>query len=571
VLCKLILERLIAVKNIGGNKLFQKLYKHFNFWNIVVLIFLILSAIFIIYPFGKLFLQSFTSASEEGFTLANYKTFFQKKYYYTALFNSLKICVVTTILATGLGVPLAYIGTRFNLYFKRIINIMIVLSMLSPPFIGAYSWITLLGRAGVITKLLASIGIEIGSIYGFKGIILVFTLKLFPLVYLYVSGALSSIDSSLEEASESLGVSGIKRMMKITFPVILPTILSAALMVFMTSLADFGTPRLIGEGYNVLPVIIYKEFLNEVGTNPSFASALSVLITLIAVFVLWVQKAVVDKKSYNMTSLRPPVPVELPVGKKILATAAVFIVAFLAVVPQITVVVMSFIKTKGPLFVKGFSLESYRNILSKLSTNITNTFLFSVLAIMIIVVIGLLGSYVIVRRKSKITSFLDMLLMFPYVIPGSVIGICMIVAFNKQPLVLTGSMWIIVISYSIRKLPYTMRSSVGILYQIDHSVEEASISLGVPPMKTFFKTTMFLMLPGLLSGAILSFVNNINELSSTIILYTGKTSTISVAIFNAVNNDAFGNAAALSTILTFSTVICLVIFNKISGGKSVVG
>ena len=155
MLCKLILERLIAVKNIGGKKLFHKLHKHLNFWNLVVLIFLTLSAIFIIYPFGKMFLQSFTSSTEEGFTLSNYLTFFQKKYYYTALFNSMKICFVTTILATGLGVPLAYIGTRFNLYFKRTINIMIVLSMLSPPFIGAYSWITLLGRAGVITKLLA--------------------------------------------------------------------------------------------------------------------------------------------------------------------------------------------------------------------------------------------------------------------------------------------------------------------------------------------------------------------------------------------------------------------------------
>ena len=115
-----------------------------------------------------------------------------------------------------------------------------------------------------------------------------------------------------------------------------------------------------------------------------------------------------------------------------------------------------------------------------------------------------------------------------------------------------------------------MRSSVGILYQIDHSVEEASISLGVPPMKTFFKTTVHLMMPGLISGAVLSLVSMINTLSANLILYTGKTVTISVAIFNCVNNDAFGQAAALSTILTVTTVICLLVFNKISGGKSVV-
>ena len=163
-----------------------------------------------------------------------------------------------------------------------------------------------------------------------------------------------------------------------------------------------------------------------------------------------------------------------------------------------------------------------------------------------------------------------MLLMFPYVIPGAVLGICLTVAFNQGAIVLTGTMWAIIISFVIRKLPYTMRSSVGILYQIDNSVEEASISLGVPAMKTFFKTTVHLMLPGLMSGAVLSLISVMNTLSATLILYTGKTITISVAIFNCVNNDAYGQAAALSTILTLATVVCLLIFNKVSGGKSVV-
>ncbi len=272
-----------------------------------------------------------------------------------------------------------------------------------------------------------------------------------------------------------------------------------------------------------------------------------------------------------MSALRPPAKVELTRGKKFLASALLFIVSFLAILPQITVIVLSFVKTRGPLFVRGFSLESYQNILSKLSHNITNTFLYGFISIVIIVLIGLIASYLIVRKKNKLTGFLDMVLMFPYVIPGAVLGICLVVAFNSGPIVLTGTMWILIISYSIRKLPYTMRSTIGILYQIDNSVEEASISLGVPPMKTFFKTTLFLILPGLMSGAVLSFISIINELSSTLILYTGKTSTISVSIFNAVNNDAYGNAAALATILTVSTILSLIIFNKLSGGKSVIG
>lgn len=552
-------------------KIYEKLHMDkFNFWTIMSLVILILCLIFIVYPFLKLIVQSFQNPDTNAFTMSNYLKFFQKKYYQEALGHSLLISTVVTILATLLGVPLAYIGSRFNLYWKRLINVMVVLSMLSPPFIGAYAWITLLGRAGFITKLLSMIGIEMGEIYGFKGIVLVFTLKLYPMVYLYVSGALGSIDSSLEEASENLGISGIRRILKITFPVILPTILSSALMVFMTALADFGTPRLIGEGYSTLPVIIYKEFLNEVGTDTGFASALSVIIIIIALVVLFVQKRFVDRKSYNMTSLRPPAVIELTRGKKFLATAVVFFVSFLSVLPQITVTIQSFLKTNGPLFVAGFSLDSYRQVANKLGRSITNTFLYSFIALAIIVLLGLIGSYLIVRRKSFVSNLIDMLLMFPYVIPGAVLGICLTVAFNQGAIVLTGTMWAIIISFVIRKLPYTMRSSVGILYQIDNSVEEASISLGVPAMKTFFKTTVHLMLPGLMSGAVLSLISVMNTLSATLILYTGKTITISVAIFNCVNNDAYGQAAALSTILTLATVVCLLIFNKVSGGKSVV-
>ena len=553
-------------------KLYEKLHMdRFNFWTSMTFLIIILSLVFIIYPFAKLFIQSFQDPSTNAFTFANYLKFFQKKYYQEALWHSLFISFAVTIFATALGVPLAYLGTRFNLYGKRIINIMVVLSMLSPPFIGAYAWITMLGRNGFITHLLAKLGIELGSIYGLKGILLVFTLKLYPMVYLYVSGALGSIDASLEEASENLGVAGIRRVMKVTFPVIMPTILSSSLMVFMTALADFGTPRLIGEGYTTLPVVIYKEFLNEVGTDTGFASALSVVIILIAVAVLIIQKGVVDKKRYNMTSLRPPAVRELPVGKKLLATLAVFLVSFLSVLPQITVTVQSFRKTNGPLFVSGFSFDSYIAVWSKAKQSITNTFLYAVIALAIIIVLSLLGAYLIVRRKSFFTNLIDVLLMFPYVIPGAVLGICLIVAFNSGAILLTGSMWIIIISFIIRKLPYTMRSSVGILYQIDNSVEEASISLGVPPMRTFFKTTVHLMLPGVLSGAVLSFVSVINTLSATLLLYTGKTVTIPVAIFNCVNNDAYGQASALSTILTLTTVLCLILFNKISGGKRVVG
>ncbi|MEG2136525.1 MAG: iron ABC transporter permease [Clostridia bacterium] len=543
--------------------------ERFNFWTVVTAVILAFAALFIVYPFLRLFYQSFFPKGGP-FSLSNYAKFFQKKYYLSALKNSLSVCLWSTALGVVIGIPMAYIHTRFNIWGKRLWSIMIVLSMLSPPFIGAYSWILLLGRNGFLTRVLAAIGLDFGSIYGFKGILLVFTLKLFPYVFMYVSTALGSFDSALEEASESLGVHGIQKVMKVTLPVIMPTILSSALIVFMTSLADYGTPLLIGEGYKVLPVTIYEEYMSEVSTNASFASMLSVIIVLCSMSVLILQKWFIARKNYTMSSLRPPEVVKLTTGKRVLATCAVGLVSLLAVLPQITVIVTSFIKTNGPLFVRGFSLDSYRAILYKLSRNITNTFTFSLMAIVIMMMLGLLVAYIIVRRKGKVASLLDFLVMFPYVIPGSVLGISLVIAFNSGPLRLTGTFAILVIAYVIRKLPFTLRSSVGILYQIDPSVEEASISLGVPPCKTFFKTTAVLMLPGLLSGAVLSFIATINELSSTLILYAGKTGTISVAIYTEIFKDGYGTAAALATILTLATILSLLVFNKISGGKSVV-
>ncbi len=545
----------------------------FDFWSFVVIAFLLLAALFIIYPFAKLFYQSFFPKGGP-FSFANYEKFFQKKYYLNSLKNSLNVCFCTTVLATLIGIPMAYINNRYNVWGKRVISVMVVLSMLSPPFIGAYSWILLMGRNGLFTRLLEGIGVHVGSIYGFKGILLVFTLKLFPFVFMYVSSALSTYDSALDEASESLGVHGIKKIVSVTLPVIMPTILSSALIVFMSALADYGTPLLLGEGYKVLPITIYEEYMSEVSTNASFASMLSVVIVVCSMAVMLVQKWFIDRKNYTMSSLRPPQVIQLRGWRRALATLPVALVALIAVIPQITVIVTSFIKTNGPLFVSGFSLDSYRSILYKLSTNIRNSFTFSIVATLIMMLLGLLLSYIIVRRKGKMATLLDMLIMFPYVIPGSVLGISLVVAFNKWngPMPpLTGTMAILIVSFVIHKIPFTLRSSIGILYQIEPAVEEASISLGVPPMRTFAKTTAVLMLPGLLSGAVLSFIATINELSSTLILYGGKTGTIPVAIYTEIFKDGYGTAAALATILTFATIVSLLVFNKISGGRSVVG
>ncbi|WP_313153225.1 ABC transporter permease [Lacrimispora sp.] len=537
----------------------------FWFWvKVAVVGFMLL---FLIYPFCTLITRSFFSGKVEGFTLENYIRFFTKKYYYSSLGRSLFVSIVTTATTLAVGVPMAYLMSRYNVFGKRFIHIFIIMSLMSPPFIGAYSWIMLFGRAGFVTQFFEGMGIHLPSIYGKLGIILVFTFKLFPYVYLYTSGAMGSIDSSLEEAAENLGSNKLRRLLTITIPVILPSIAAGAIMVFMTSLADFGTPMLIGEGYMVLPVLVYNEYMSEIGGNAHLASALSVIVVLCSMTVLLLQKYFVTRKNYVMTAMRPPKEEKLHGLKRFLVTMPVLLVTLIGIIPQIVVVVSSFVKSDFTGFKKGFSIESYVTIFNRLWTNIRNTFVFSAAAIVFIIVLGMLISYIVVRQKGIAGQLMDLLIMFPFVIPGAVLGISLIVAFNKQPMILTGTAAIMIIAFVVRKLPYTVRSGSAFLQQMDPSVEEASISLGVSPMKTFVKVTARLMAPGILSGAILSWITCINELSSSVMLYGGKTSTISVAIYTEVVRNSYGTAAALASILTVSTVISLLIFLKVSKGK----
>jgi len=541
---------------------------HIDYWKVLSLVIMVILIVFLVYPLMMIGYESILNDSG-GFTLSHYIDFISLKYYTSALKNSFIVCSLATVAATLVGLPIAYISSRYTIKGRRMLDLLIILSMISPPFIGAYSWILLFGRNGAITKVLNGIGIQVPSIYGFGGMILVFTVKFFPMIYLYVSGALGSIDASLEEAAENLGVSKLKRIMTVTIPLILPTTTAAMLMVFMAALADFGTPMLIGEGYKVLPVLIYQQYLSETGGNASMASTLSVVIILCALIVLILQKVIINRKDYKMSMLSKPKPVEVKGVKGAFLTGICFFVAFIGILPQITVFITSFLKTSGPLFIKGFSLDSYRKIMSTLGNTISRTFLYSSIAIVIMVVLGLLIAYLSVRKKGKMNTVLDTLVMFPFVIPGAVLGIALLLTFNQKPIFLTGSWIILVIAYVIRKLPYTVRSSSAILHQIDSSIEEASINLGVSPVKTFFKTTAILMIPGVFSGAIMSWITTINELSSSIMLYTSKTMTISVAVYTEVLRGNFGTAAALSVILSITSIASVLLFTKLSGGRDI--
>ncbi|MGO4790679.1 ABC transporter permease [Paenibacillus sp. 2KB_20] len=555
------------LKPVGSPTVGQRLLlRRWDFWTFVTVCVYIFMLVFIIYPLVSLLLNSFIG-KDGSITLQNYLDFFQLKYYHQALLNSFLVSALATVLAILIGTPLAYIATRYDIKCKGLMQMMVIMSLLSPPFIGAYSWILLMGNNGFVTRLIRELGIDIPSIYGWHGIVIVFALQFYPHIFLYVSGALKTIDTSLEEASESLGMTAWNRLRTVTLPLIFPTLSAGALMVFMASFADFGTPMLLGQGYKVLPILAYEQFISEMGGNPAMASTLSVVMIFFSTAVLFGQRYFVSRKNYSMTGMRTPTVKKLKRMPKVLLTVLAFIPACISIMPQLTVLVTSFLAKKGPVFHSGFSLDSYKEVFFRVPKAIMNTYSYSVLSIIVMVIAGMLIAYILVRRRSKFTAFIDGIIMIPYIMPGTVLGISLIIAFNKPPIVLTGTWIILVIAYVIRKIPYTIRSSTAVLHQLDRSVEEASISLGEPPMKTFFKTTGRLMAPGVISGAILSWITTINELSSTLVLYYGATATISVTIYSEVFTSNYGTGAALASILTVTTLISLLIANKLSGSK----
>lgn len=527
-----------------------------------------LYALFLLYPLVNLLLKSVQDSGTGAFTLANFEKFFSKKYYYGSILNSLKVTVAVTVLSILIATPLAYVMTTVKIRFSQTIQIFILISSVSPPFIGAYSWILLLGRNGSVTNFFKNVfGIATPDIYGFAGIVLVLTLQLIPLIFMYISGALKNVDSSILEAAESLGCKGFKKVIKVVVPLIMPTILAGGLLVFMRALADFGTPMLIGEGYRTVPVLIYNEFMGEMGGDQGFAAAISVMVVVFATVIFLGQQYVASRKAFAMSSMRPLEAKKEKGLRNVLAHGFVYLYVIISMAPQLYVIYTSFLKTSGRLFVPGYSLESYKIAFGKIGNSILNTFVLAVSAILIIVVVAILVAYITTRRKGVVSSALSVTTMFPYIVPGSVLGIALLVSFNSRPLLLSGTAFIMVLSFVIRRLAYTVRSSSAILHQISISTEEAGISLGASQLKTFFKITLPSMLPGVFSGAILSWITILTELSTSILLYVASTRTMTVAIYTEVVRGNYGTAAALSTILTVITVISLFIFFKISGKK----
>lgn len=538
-------------------------------WMVVTVGVSVFYVLFLLYPLAAMLSKS-VLADDGSLTGYFFSRALGKKYYQRAVIGSLNISLTVTAVTVLLATPLAYIMSTVKIRFAGALQILILVSSMSAPFIGAYAWIMLCGRNGALTNfLLNSFGIRLGDIYGFRGCVIVMSLQLYSLVFMFVSGALRNLDNSLIEASESLGGTGLRKIFRVILPLILPTLLAGSLMVFMRTFADYGTPMLIGENYNTLPVVVYKEFLSEIGSSDGMAAAISIIAILITTAVFLLQKYVANRKVFSMSALHPLEQKKLKGIRNLLAHGYCYILVGLAIMPQCYVIYSSFRNTSGKLYTKGFGLGSYKEAFTTVGSSVLHTYVLAFSAIMAIVLAALLVSYVVVRRRNLANAILDLVSMLPETIMGSILGIALLTTFNKKPLLLTGGAFIMILSYTIRRLPYTIRSSSAMLRNISPSIEEASINLGASDLKTFFKVTVPMMMPGVLSGAILSWITIITELSTSIILYTTKTKTMTLEIYSQIIRGNDGVASAISAILTFSTVVALAIFFKVSGKKEI--
>jgi iron(III) transport system permease protein len=523
---------------------------------------LALLAVFLLYPLALVLNGSLRVDGSGPMTLVNYSRVFTSTYYVKSIANSLMAAAFATLGATLIGVPLAFCLARVDLPGKTALFTLACLPLVLPSFVAAYALVLLFGHVGVITAALNAIGIPLGAIYGLPGIVIVFSLTLYPYVLMPAIAGFKAIDISVEEAARNLGGSRLYVFRTVLLPVIMPAVMAGALLVFIETLENFGVPSVLAEDRPFLAVDIFKLFAGEADSNPAAAGALSVLLIACTAAVLLIQRRYLNKRRFTTNARSAPPP--LPLSPALRRVAAIFSwgMVLLSLFPFAAVLMISFLRFRGPVLSWELGLGNYATLLDGSYQPLYNTLILATITAAAAMILGAPIGYIVTRHRGRLSTALDMVGMVPFAVSGTVLGIGLIVAFNSGFLILTGGWLILVIAYVVRKLPFSIRSSSAIMHQIDPSLEEASINLGVSPLWTFLTLTVPLMASGLVGGMILVWITTASELSSTIVLYTSQWSTMTVRMFQALEGTGAGSAAAAASILIAFTAIPLLLLHR---------
>jgi iron(III) transport system permease protein len=518
-------------------------------WSILSVLCLALLTLFVIYPIGVITFSSLRDA-DGALSLSGFVKVFTESQYLEAIRNTLMLSAMVTISSVLLGVPFAYIVSRYDFPFKSWVAILPIATVIIPEVIVGQSWLLILGNNGLVSNVLREWGIDTPSFYGWGGMVFSMTLVYYTYVYLGVLAAFRAFDGQLEEASLSLGVPPLATKFKVLLPTVAPAILVNALVVFTLVVGNFALSSMLGGQVPLLSVMTYSLFVSEMGSSPVLQSSLSVVSIAIVAIVLFFQKKVVEKKMVQMTQGRAPALQKVESFQAVLFTGFVMTIVVLSLTPLVAVFLGAFTLARGPVMHWGqWSLKSMERALSFAPEPIYNSMLFASIATVVGTAIAVLLSYLVVKKKSPISGLLDYAVVMPLTISGTVLGIALVQSFNTGPLVLTGTAFIMVLCYVVRRLPFGVRNASSMLYNIPSSIEEASISLGVTPFKTFLKVVLPVMKGSIFSAAILMWATSISELSASIVLYTGNLETMPIAIFRQVDTGRLGLASAYGCVL----------------------
>ena len=514
--------------------------------------------IFLLYPMAITLIRAFWSPAEysfsfTGWSLEGFKRFFSTKLYLKALGNSIVVSLSVTLLCILIGVPMGYCVARVKIPGRKLLLSLGILPIIMPSFVGAYTWVILLGNNGIVRTalnwLLSPFGVEIPSIYGMFGMILCMTLTYYPFVFQMAYGAFSGANALLEESAMLMGAGKARIMRTITLPLIIPSLGAAALLVFVRAIGNFGIPAVIGGNNYVLPTLI--KFAYEGSGDINFASSIAVLNVIITGLVLYLQKYIVAKREYEtISATHTDVKLHESFGARLVAIIICLIVLIFSLLPQLTIIVMSFFKRWTGILPTGFTWANYADIFKKSSHELFNSFFLSITATLMCAIFGSILAYITERKKPKGSALLDLSIMAPFILPGTVVSIALLSAFGGNGIMkLTGTYAILIISYMIRRTPYVYRSVAANLTQLNPSLEEASTISGATWFYTFRRVSVPLIMPSIISGSVMTLTTLLQELSTTVLLYGPKTRTIPIQIFNAVNENNLGRASALSTVL----------------------
>jgi iron(III) transport system permease protein len=494
-----------------------------------------------------------------------------------ALVNSLIIATGTTVGSTLVGTFFAWLVTRTDLPYKRFMKGMFLVPFMLPSFIGALAWKMLLSpRAGFINRFfMTHLGFDgpVFNIYSYAGIVLVEIMYLFPFVFIQVCGALERMDPTLEESARISGAGLFTITRKITIPLVMPSILSGALLIMLYSMAHFGTVAVLGieNGIFNIPTLIYQRIHQSAGSFASIrtGTVLATVLVIAAALILWLQGKILSRGHYQIIAGKSFRPMELKLRalRFPLLLFCVAYIGFTIVLPTVVIFLVGGIKTYGlPFTWENLSLDNYKFVLFGYKVTkdaIWNSVTLGFSAAVITMFAGVMISYVIVKMKVRGKGILEFLGMLPFSVPGSVIALGVILAWSgRYGVNLYNTVWIILVAYIARYMAFSLRANGAALEQVHDSLMEAARVCGATMWQTLKDIVLPLVRPGMIAAFFLIFLPSLRELTVSIMLYAPTTRTIGVAIYTLNEDGETVRSAALAGIALILIVAGQTLINR---------